>query len=59
MKKDDLIIPKGNGLGWTININNPISWVVVIAFTLIFGAAIYYRIKQLFFFKNNEQQADK
>jgi len=52
---DDLIIPKGNGLGWTINTNNPLSVVIVIAFTLVFGAAIYFRIKQLFFFKDKEK----
>jgi uncharacterized membrane protein len=41
MKFDNIFIPKGNGLGWTLNFSNPLSFVVL----LIVLAFIYYVAK--------------
>jgi hypothetical protein len=30
MRLDDLFVPKGNNFGWTLNFENPLSWVVLI-----------------------------
>lgn len=38
-KKTKLFIPRSSGIGWTLNPNHPIAWIVLIGG---FAIAIYY-----------------
>lgn len=47
MRVDDIFVPKGNGLGWTLNFENPLSWVVLILLIIIIYLLTRKHIREL------------
>jgi hypothetical protein len=48
MQLIDIFVPKGDGLGWTLDFSNPFSWVVLAALMLTIYLSIKPQIKELF-----------
>ena len=46
MRIDNIFISKGNGLGWTLNFDNPLSWVVLVALLVLVALAARKPIKE-------------
>ena len=49
MRFDNIFVPKGNGLGWTLNPNNPLSTYLAIAFLLVVFFIYRKRLKNSIF----------
>lgn len=47
MRIDDIFVPKGNGLGWTLNFDNPLSWVVLLLLVTLVYMLTRQQLKQL------------
>jgi hypothetical protein len=47
MRFDNIFIPKGNGLGWTLNFENPLSVVIVVIFTVFLAFFAYKKLKYI------------
>ena len=47
MRFDSVFVPKGNGLGWTLNFHNPLSWIVLIAILLFVFIIRFADIKRM------------
>jgi len=45
MRFDNIFVPKGNGLGWTLNFDNPVSMLILVAFLLLIFILIRKKLK--------------
>ncbi len=50
MRFDNIFIPKGNGLGWTFNYENPISWILAFILAVFLFVVLYPRVKLLIYY---------
>ena len=50
LRFDNIFVPKGNGLGWTLNFDNPISWVIVVLITVLLAVVLYPKLKQILYY---------
>ena len=47
MRFDNILVPKTNGLGWTFNYDNPISWVLTVLLAVVLAIVLYPKLKRL------------
>jgi uncharacterized membrane protein len=43
----DIFVPKGNGLGWTLDFDNPLSWVVLLLLVILIYILTRQQLKLL------------
>ena len=46
LRFDNLLVPRGNGLGWTLNQDNPLATPIGIFISLIIGLCLYPALKK-------------